>query len=157
MVASELPKRFKTCPIGFETELLDEQAVQQGITTTLDETRTWRPNKEAWHKKGIAAQVEIDIALLKVHLHKLQEYSKRKAFVSRCMREFVTDPRSTRAALVVLGIDDSDDEVKIQSCGQSEVQVQAHLSTLYRRIIDKEAELVIKDGDRQSKKDREQQ
>ena len=149
--AGHLPPGFRKAPHAFETELLDSKAVQDlGIEYQfiVDTELSVRENKEAFRKQALAQQCCLDLGLLYSHYSSLQSFVKRKAFITRCLRDFTLDPSSDKSSMNVLGIpDDSDDDnwqvVAVQTNGQSETQVRAHLCVLYKRMVDKEAENVM--------------
>ena len=136
-----LPKGVRSVPHAFETHLLDSEVDQEGISGTVDIGSSIRACKEKFYLQHVLAQKELDLQLMNLHRANLRDFLKKSSFVERCMEPFegVTSGSTTTSAAVLDLEDDEVDEVNLSCAGISKEKFKAHLLSLYKKILDREA------------------
>lgn len=136
-----LPEGYRPFPHTFETHLLDEMVLQDGISRHVDSSLSVRETKHRFHVEHQKTQCELDLQLLDKHRAHLKSYIRKEAFVDRCLQHFPTHPTQDSAAAVLdLEESDAEDQPSLHVRGLSQDQCTARVLAIYRKIIDTEAE-----------------
>lgn len=145
-----LPAGYRPFPHTFETYLLDDRVVQDGLSKEVDTNLSIRDTKRRFHLEHLKIQCELDLQLLEKHRLNLKSHIRKEAFVDRCMQHFpLRDQGSSAAAF--LDIDsDGEDTTTLGERGLSSEQCMAKILAIYRKVVDAEAEAKRMEAEKQA-------
>ena len=157
LTEERLPPGYRPFPHTFETYLLDEMVVQEGLSRQVDQSCSIRDTKRKFHLEHLKVQCELDLQLLERHRVNLKQHIRKEAFIDRCMQHF--PGRDVESAANFLDIDDSDNEATcaITDRGLSREQCTAKILAIYRKVVDAEAEAKRVEVDKQAAEVRKHQ